>query len=255
MHQIFLLREFVRRDFESRYAGSMLGLLWSLLQPAWQLLLFTFVFSTVLKISLLGERTGNFGVFLFCGLMPWLALHEGLSRSATAIVDNASLVKKIQFPSEVLVLAMVLGAVLQQGINTVVFLAVLAALGELHLGGLWLLLVALPLQVALTLGLALLVATVNTFVRDVAQVLGMILTGWFYLTPVVYPLGQVPERWRWWLELNPLAGLVQLYRAAFLGGELPALGSLAPLLIAAPLALALGLGVFRGSKARFADEL
>lgn len=255
MHQIFLLREFVRRDFESRYAGSMLGLLWSLLMPAWQLLLFTFVFSTVLKISLLGERTGNFGVFLFCGLMPWLALHEGLSRGATAIVDNASLVKKIQFPSEILVLSTVLGAVLQQGINTAVFLVVLAALGELHLSGLPLLLLALPLQVALTLGLGLLVATINTFVRDVAQVLGMALTGWFYLTPVVYPLSQVPERWRRWLELNPLSGLVQLYRAAFLGGELPSASSLAPLLAAALVALAIGLFVFRRAKARFADEL
>lgn len=255
MHQIFLLREFVRRDFESRYAGSMLGLLWSLLMPAWQLLLFTFVFSTVLRIPLIGERTENFGIFLFCGLMPWLALHEGLSRGATAIVDNASLVKKIQFPSEILVLAMVLGAVLQQGINTAVFLAVLACLGELRFSGLPLLLIALPLQIALTLGLGLLVATINTFVRDVAQVLGMILTGWFYFTPVVYPLAQVPERWRHWLELNPLAGLVQLYRAAFLGGELPAASTLAPLLLAAPLALALGLFVFRGSKARFADEL
>jgi len=255
MHQIFLLREFVRRDFESRYAGSMLGLLWSLLMPAWQLLLFSFVFSTVLKISLLGERTGNFGIFLFCGLMPWLALHEGLSRGATAIVDNASLVKKIHFPSEILVLSMVLGAVLQQGINTVVFLAVLGFMGELHFSGLPLLLLALPLQIALTLGLGLLVATVNTFVRDVAQVLGMVLTGWFYLTPVVYPLAQVPERWRHLLELNPLTGLVQLYRAAFLGGDLPAAGALFPLLLAAPLAFVFGLFVFRRAKARFADEL
>ena len=255
MHQIFLLREFVRRDFESRYAGSMLGLLWSLLVPGWQLFLFSFVFATVLKISLVGERTDNFGIFLFCGLMPWLALHEGLSRGATAIVDNASLVKKIQFPSEVLVLAMVLGAVLQQGINTIVFLAVLAMLGKLHLSGLPILLLALPLQVALTLGLGLLVATVNTFVRDVAQVLGMILTGWFYLTPVVYPLATVPEKWRHLLELNPLTGLVQLYRAAFLGGELPAASTLAPLLVAAPVALAVGLWIFRSSKARFADEL
>lgn len=255
MHHFFLLREFVRRDFESRFAGSMLGVLWSLLLPAWQLLLFSFVFSTVLKISLLGERTGNFGIFLFCGLMPWLALHEGLSRGATAIVENASLVKKIHFPSEILVLAVVLGAVLQQGITTVVFLAVLAYLGELQLAGLPLLLIALPLQVALTLGLALVVATINTFVRDVAQVLGMVLTGWFYLTPVVYPLAQVPEPWRRLLELNPVTGLVELYRAGFLGGELPGLKALMPLLVAAVLAPIAGLLLFRRAKAHFADEL
>ena len=94
----------------------------------------------------------------------------------------------------------------------------LAVLGELHLGGLPLLLLAVPLQVALTLGLGLLLGAVNVFFRDTAQVLGMAFTGWFYLTPIVYPAAQVPARFRPWIELNPLTSLVELYRQAFLGG-------------------------------------
>ena len=104
-HHLFLLRELVKRDFQGRYAGSALGLVWSFLQPLWMLLLFTFVFSTVMKISLAGARTGHFAVFLFSGLLPWMAVQEGVSRASTAVTDNSNLVKKLSFPAEILVLA------------------------------------------------------------------------------------------------------------------------------------------------------
>ncbi|MEM9557031.1 MAG: ABC transporter permease [Acidobacteriota bacterium] len=251
----FLLREFVRRDFESRYAGSLLGFIWSLLQPAFQLVLFSFVFSTVLKIPLWGERTDNFAIFLFCGLMPWLAVHEGIQRAATAITDNANLVKKIHFPAEVLVLAVVLAAVLHQGIASAVFLLVLAAVGELHLASLALLSVALPIQIALTLGIGLASATTHVFFRDVGQLLGVLLMGWFYFTPIVYPLAAVPEEWRYLVNLNPMSPLVDLYRQAFLGGSLFAVEGLWLTVVVAGAALALGLVLFRRLKPTFADEL
>src|SRR3954468_22408286 len=91
-HHLFLLKELVKRDFQGRYAGSVLGLVWSFLQPLWMLLLFTFVFSTVMKIPLVGVRTSHFSIFLFCGLLPWMAVQEGVLRSASAIIDNSSLV-------------------------------------------------------------------------------------------------------------------------------------------------------------------
>ena len=115
-HHLFLLKELVRRDFQGRYAGSALGLVWSFVQPLWMLLLFTFVFSTVMKIPLAGARTGSFAIFLFCGLLPWMALQEGVLRSSTAITDNSSLVKKLRFPAEILVLAVVLAALLHEAI-------------------------------------------------------------------------------------------------------------------------------------------
>src|SRR5581483_4638439 len=108
----FLLRELVRRDFQGRYAGSLLGFLWSFVQPLWQLLLFSFVFSAVLRVSPVGERTHRFWVFLFCGLRPCLAVQEGVMRGTTAFTENANLVKKLRFPSGILVLSAVLGALL-----------------------------------------------------------------------------------------------------------------------------------------------
>src|SRR3954452_19167426 len=141
-HYLFLLKELVKRDFQGRYAGSLLGLVWSFVQPLWTLLLFTFVFSTVMKISPVGIRTGHFSIFLFCGLLPWMALNEGVVRSATAVTENAGLVKKLRFPSELLVVSVVLGALLHEAIAGVIFLIVLALLGELTCGGLPLLLMA-----------------------------------------------------------------------------------------------------------------
>ncbi len=218
--RLFLLRELVKRDFQSRYAGSLMGILWPFLQPLWQLGLFTFVFSTVMKITPVGERTEHFGIFLFAGLIPWMAVQEGVTRSATAITENANLVKNIQFPPAILPLAAVLGGLLQSALAALIFVPILALTGHLELGGLPLLLLALPLQVFLTLGLGLMICCLHTVFRDTAQILSMGMMGWFYFTPVVYPMALVPEEIQPWLECNPLTPLVRLYRQAFLSGEL-----------------------------------
>ncbi|MEM9290115.1 MAG: ABC transporter permease [Acidobacteriota bacterium] len=254
--EIFLLRELVRRDFAARYAGSVLGFLWSFVQPLWQLLLFTFVFSTVMKISPVGERTDSFGIFLFCGLLPWTALSEGVTRSATAITENAALVKKLSFPSELLVGAVTLAALLHEAIAALIFVVVLVWLGELSVVSLPLLLLALPVQVALTLGLGMILASVHVFFRDTAQFVGMFMMGWFYFTPIVYPVSLVPDDYRPYIDINPLTPLVGLYRAAFLGSTEPGLPPGTIYLIIFSLVLLLGgWWLFRRLRATFADEI
>lgn len=254
-HHLFLVKELAKRDFQSRYAGSVLSVLWSFIQPLWQLLLFTFVFSLVMKIPI--ERfdvgTGSFGIFLFCGLMPWMAVQEGVARGSSALTDNANLVKKLRFPSEVLIVAVVFAALLHEAIAMMVFLVVLATVGDLSVAGLPWLLVALPAQLFLTLGLAMILSGIHVFFRDIGQILGMALTGWFYLTPIVYPLGLVPESFRIWVELNPLTILVGLYRRAFLGrGDTDGVAMLAVLSV---VVLLVGAAVFRKLRSTFVDEL
>lgn len=256
-HHLFLLKELVKRDFQGRYAGSLLSFLWSFVQPLWLLALFTFVFAGVLqlKVDRMGAGTDNFAVFLFCGLLPWTAVQEGLMRSTTAITDNAELVKKLRFPAEILVLSVVLSALLHQAIAAGVFVVLLAVLGELSFASLPWLLLALPAQVGLTLGLGLLCAPAHVFFRDTAQVLGMLLMGWFYLTPIVYPLSWVPESMGDWIAANPLTALVGLYRTAFLGREAdlgPSAWGLFTLAAVLPL---LGLWLFRRMKPVFVDEI
>jgi lipopolysaccharide transport system permease protein len=254
---LFLLKELVKRDLQSRYAGSALGLLWSFVQPLWTLVLFTFVFSTVMKVSPVGVRTESFAIFLFAGLLPWIAIHEGVLRASTAVTDNAALIKKLRFRSEVLVLAVVLAALFHQLVAGVAFAAVLLWRGELAWQGLPLLLVAVPLQVALTAGLGMLLAGVHVFFRDVAQILGIVLNAWFYLTPIVYPLALVPERYRSWIELNPLTTLVEMYRRALLEGS-PALSvppGTGPLVAAAAVLLCAGFWLFGRLRPAFVDEI
>ena len=255
-HHLFLLKELVKRDFQGRYAGSLLGFVWSFVQPLWLLLLFTFVFSTVMQVRIpaLAASHIHFASFLFCGLLPWMALQEGVLRASTSITDNATLVRKLRFPAEVLVLAVILAALLHEGIAAIMFTAVLAAVGDLAWRGLPVLLLALPLQLALTLGLGLLLGSVHVFFRDTAQVLAMVFTGWFYLTPIVYPIEAVPARFRSLVELNPLTALVELYRQAFLGGTATVSATLSLALVAAVL-LCSGLWLFRRLKTTFVDEV
>lgn len=251
---LFLLKELVKRDFQGRYVGSLLGFVWSFFLPLSLLVLYYFVFSTVLQLSLLGARTGNFAFYMFAGLVPWMAIQEGALRGATAITDNAALVRKLTFPSEVLVLAVVLAALMHSAIAGGLFVLVVAARGQLAAGGLPILLLLLPFQVALTFGLGLLLAALNVFFRDVSQVVGMAMNAWFFLTPIVYSLSQVPEPYRTWIGLNPLTGLVDIYRYAFFGGE-PAWGSLGTLALLSSLVLVCGLLVFRRLRPAFADTV
>ncbi len=253
---MFLLQELVKRDFQARYAGSILGFLWPFFLPLWQLLLFSFVFQTVMRVPIIGERTDNFAFFLFCGLLPWMAIHEGIVRSATAITDNANLVKSVHFKPELLVLSVVLSGLLHQGLATGMFLLAVGVTGEFTWQGLPYLLLVLPLQILLTTGLGMVVASLHTLFRDTAQVLSVLLTGWFYFTPIVYPMHMVPEDFQPWIAWNPLTTVVALYRRAFLGGDgVLELAATSRLLVLAGLTFALGLWFFRRLSRTFVDEV
>ncbi|MDX1632900.1 MAG: ABC transporter permease, partial [Thermoanaerobaculia bacterium] len=219
---LFLLKQLVHHDIRGRYAGSIGGFLWSFAHPLFQLVLFWVAFGVILQLKFqLGDLgTDSFAIFLFGGLLPWMAVQEGVNRGATAITDNGTLVQRVRFPPLLLVLSVVVAALVHEAIAALVFLVVLAFVGELSIQTLPWLLLALPLQCALVLGLAAGLSVLQVFLRDLIQILEMVLMGWFYLTPIVYPLSIVPERLRRVLELNPLTGLVELYRIAFLGGRI-----------------------------------
>lgn len=249
----FVLKELVKRDLQGRYAGSLLGFAWAFATPLWQLLLYTLVFSSVLRISPVGERTESFAVFVFCGLIGWNAVQEGLSRATTALVDNATLVRRLDMPAGLLVAAPVAAALVHSLIALLGFVGVMLVMGELAARGLPLLLLAVPLQVALTLGLALLLSGLNVLVRDVGPGLGLVLQAWFFLTPIVYPLAYVPDWLRGWIVANPMTALVSLYRAALLGGG--AVEGVAALAVSAAVSLAAGALMFRALEPGLPDAL
>ena len=175
----FLLKEMVVRDVRARYSGSSLGLLWAFALPVLWMVLYTVVFSLVLRVPV-EAGFSSFPEFLLPALLPWMAVQEGISRSASSLVDNASMVKKTVFPVETLVLSVVLAAVVNELVALAVFAVYVAALG--HLQPVWLLLLipAVLLQTLLAFGIGCIAATMTAFLRDTVHAIGIVLTVLFY---------------------------------------------------------------------------
>jgi ABC-type polysaccharide/polyol phosphate export permease len=182
-----------------------------------------------------------------------MAIGEGISRSASALTDNAVVVKKAVFPVETLVLSVVLAAVVNQLAAFLVFGVYVAFLG--HFSPAWVLLAipALVLQILLTYGIGCFAATVTVFVRDAAQAIGILLTVGFFATPIVYPASLVPEKYRPFLEANPVTHLVSWYRAAFTLHAMPELRSIVYLTTFSLVAAVLGRILFLRARPHFAD--
>ena len=250
--KFFLLREMVVRDLRSRYAGSGLGVIWAFATPILWMILYTVVFSWILRVPSPPGFAG-FPEFLLAGLLPWMAVQEGISRSATALTDNAAMVKKTVFPIEMLVLSIVLAAVVNQLIAFAVFGVYLAAIGHLSLPWALFAIPALVVQTALTFGLGCLLATAATFVRDFVPMISIALTVVFYATPVVYPAEMVPPRLRFLVEANPFAHLTSWYRDAFTLHRFPEAGSVLYTAIFAAGAMLAGWTLFARARPHFAD--
>jgi lipopolysaccharide transport system permease protein len=250
------IEAFVRRDIRSRYVTSVMGVSWAIIQPLALLMLYTFVFAYVLKIRLGGTpSTASFALYLFCGMLPWLAFAEGITRATSVILDQAHLIKKVVFPAEILPVYVVVSALVTEFVGLAVFLV---AVGLLHQGLGWSLLglpVVVGLQLLFTLGLAWLLAGLNVFLRDVGQVLGLALTLWLFLTPIFYPPELIPAGFRWLLALNPMYYVVEAYRAVVLEQRLPGPAHVAALAAMALVAFVGGHWFFARSKHAFVDVL
>jgi lipopolysaccharide transport system permease protein len=250
--RLFLLKEMVIRDLRTRYAGSSLGLIWAVGQPVLWMVLYTLVFSVILRVPV-EKGFANFPEFLLPGLLPWTAFQEGVSRSASALIDNAAMVKKTVFPLETLLLSVVAAAVVNQIIAFGIFILYLIWLGHFSLAWAALALPALLLQTLLTFGLGCFAATVVTFVRDAAHAITILLTVVFYATPIVYPAALVPPRYQWMLSANPLAHLVEWYRRAFTLHVAPEPSSVLYLTVVSGVVAALAGSLFLRARPHFAD--
>jgi ABC-type polysaccharide/polyol phosphate export permease len=244
---VHLLRELVKRDFHARFTGSALGIFWAVLQPLSLVILYWFVFTYMFRGPAAGNK--NYIDFLIAGLLPWLGLNEGIIRSTTSIVDNAPMVRRLAFRSELLVLVPHASALIFESIALGLFGGFLLIRG-LSLRFVWLLPFALILQFALQVGLGWFLAASYVFFRDLMPILGFVLSVLFYLSPILYPVAGRFERFFMW---NPMTPLVGLFRSAMLASALPAAGSIVFLLIVAAGLFTGGLFFFRRAQATLAD--
>ena len=246
----------VRRDLSNRYKGSLMGLFWAIVTPAIQITIFTFIFAGIFKSRFGSQRSEyGFAVYLFCGMLPWIAFSEAVQRATTTLTENVNLVKRVVFPIEVLPVNLVLSAVAQQLIGTSILLvAALLLERAFYATALLLPLLLLP-QLLLTLGLSWLAASLGVFLRDTPQFTQLLLMVWLYLTPIYYPEEMIPARFHWISHLNPMAPLIRSYRRILLEGQMPDWRGLAFTLGFALVCFVFGYWWFERTKKAFADIL
>lgn len=251
-----LIGSLVRRDLSNRYKGSVMGLAWTVLTPAIQILIFTLIFAGIFNARFGGE-TSHFGyaIYMFCGMLPWLAFSEGVQRAATAITENVNLVKRVVFPIETLPLNLALSAIAQQLLGTLVLIVVAAIFEKTFAPTLLLLPVLLIPQLLVTVGLGWLVASLGVFIRDTAQFTQLLLMAWMYLTPILYPEKIIPEQYRGVVDWNPLAPLIRNYRRILLEGQLPDWRGWLTTFLFGLLCFGIGYWWFERTKKAFADVL
>ena len=252
-----LLMAQTRREVLSKYQGSFLGLLWSVITPLLRLAIYTLVFSVILKIRWTpeGERMGEFAIMLFCGLIPYTFFQEVLGQAPTLITRSPNFVKKVAFPVEMFSLVSVSASLVHTVISFVVLMGgVLIIFRELPWTFLWLPLLFVPL-VLTTLALSLVSAALGVFVRDLSHVVEIVLQLLFFLTPIIYPASMVPAKLKVLVDLNPIAFVAINVRQTMIHGQAPDWSGLFLFTLGGTVLLFLAAGWFQVIRGRFSDVL
>ncbi len=245
-----LLAALAGRELKGRYRGSVLGFLWTFLNPLLLLLVYALVFSVYFRVQM-----ENYSVFVFTGLLPWFFFSQAITEGAGAISDGGSLVTKVLFPQQVLPAVKVLACFINLLLSLPILVAFLFYSGiGMHLTWLAWPLVAL-IHLAFTFAIALLLSAANVFMRDTRHILGNLLTLWFFLTPIIYPLEQIPERFRFLAYFNPAALFSLAYQDLVFFGRWPDWGHLAILAGSSLVLLAVAVAVFEHYKEYFAEKI
>ena len=252
----WLIKYFVQSQLTSGYGRYYLGHIWAFLGPLLMVILLTAVFSEVIGIKfreVTGDSTLNFGLFLYCGLLPFLAFSQALNGGVTLIRRNSDLVTKVVFPLELLPLSQVTASLLQNsfGFGALLFILVVFE-HRLHLTIFLLPLIMVP-QLVFTCGLSYLMAVFGTYVPDIRETLRAFVRAMFFCTPIIWPAGRVPENYKWLVDYNPLTFLVEAYRNLILEGTIPFGEQAIYFCFVAVVLFVTGLALFNRVKHNFAD--
>lgn len=243
-------------EFRARFARSRLGGLWLVINPLVQVLIFAFILSGVMAARLPGiTNRYSYAIYLMAGTLCWSLFAEIIQRCLTLFIDNANLLKKMLFPRICLPLIATGGSMVANLLLFVVITAVFACLGHFPGSALFALPFVVALTIALALGVGLTMGVLNVFIRDLGQVVPVLLQLSFWLTPIVYLPKIVPTQYRKWLALNPLYPLIEAYHEILVYGRAPALSPLLPVILCSVVMLALALHLFRRSSAEMVDLL
>ncbi len=252
-----MIASFVRRDLRGRYKGSVLGFLWTFLNPLLQLLVYSIVFSHIIGM---GEKIDDYYLHLFVALIPWIFFSSSVTTGAISIITQKDMVKKIYFPREVLPIAQVTTNFVNMLFCFIVVFAATFVSGRIptqpeHFVAILCLIPIFAVEYILSLGMAFLVSSVTVYFRDMEHILGIVMMAWQYLTPVLYSYTMIPEAVRPIFDLNPMSSVIVAYRDILYYQKPPDLTTLASAFILGVLTLVVGWFTFSKLKRRFAEEL
>jgi len=252
-----LIAQMTRREVVGRYKGSIMGLLWSFLNPVFMLMVYSFVFSVVFKARWSGseESQTQFAVVLFAGMIVHALFAEVLNRAPTIILGNVNYVKKVVFPLEILAVVSLGAALFHALVSLLVLLVAFAMLnGFVHWTAIFAPLVLLPLMI-MSLGFGWILSSLGVFVRDMGQLIGVFTTALLFLSPVFFPVIALPEAFQPWLSLNPLTFIIEQTREVLIWGHLPDWKGLTLYFMGASIFAWLGFFWFQTTRKGFADVL
>jgi len=255
-NQKHLIQQLVMREIKGRYAGSSIGIYWSVINPLIMLAVYTYVFSAILRIRL-GEEPGitDFALYLFCGFLAWNAFQETVQRSTTVILDNASLIKNLTFPSKVLPVSIGINSMINEMIGIgILVIGVKIVLGFFPVY-VWFLIPLMLFQLFFALGLGFIFSTVHVFFRDTAQFVSVFLLIWMFGTPLFYPERMIPAQFKFLLDINPMAYLVRMFRAVCLKNTFPNSNDIIIFAVISSILLVLGYAIYTKKFYRFVDNL
>ncbi len=245
-----LLKTSIKKDIRGKYKSSILGVIWSFLNPLLQLAVYAIVFPLIMKSNI-----PNYTVFVCCGLIPWTFFSTAISRTSFVMIENANIIKKVYFPREILPISIVTSEMVNFIISTVIILAFVMAYG---IGFSWYIVfypVILIIQYILLIGISLLVSSITVYIRDLQHFIGILLQLLFYATPIVYGLDIIPESFRWILKINPMSYIIDGYRSIFYYQKMPDFVGLGIVLAISVILCIIGYLVFNKLQKRFAEEL
>ncbi len=262
-----LIINLTRREVSGKYKRTVLGHLWSLLNPLSTMLVYTLVFAVILRTPPdVGDPSGLkvYALFLMCALVPWSFFSSSLTGGMNALIANANLVKKVYFRRDVLVSSTVGALIVTFGFEMLVLVAALLVFGGMPLPWIPLVLMTMVLLAFFGLGLALLLAVGNVYFRDTEHFVSIALSLWFYLTPVIYPFSRVASHLDHHVlgvslttvyDLNPMTRFVDVFRALLYDNRFPAWGDVTYCVVATVVSVSVGMLVFSRFESRLAEEL
>lgn len=241
----------VRRELRGRYKGSVLGFLWTFINPLLQLVVYTFVFSIVMRANI-----EKYYLFLFVALIPWIFFSYSVSGGCNCILNHKDMVTKIYFPREVLPIAHVTTGFINMLYSFVVVLIVVYFSGiKISLSGFLCIPIVAIIEYLLCLGFTFFFSAMTVYLRDLDYIMGIIVMAWQFLTPVMYTIEQVPETLREIFNANPMTHIIIAYRDIFYYGKMPELETLKSATIWGVLLIVVGYAMFQKLQQRFAEEL